>query len=173
MPVHVKMESDLTTTCTTMAEEPWTTITTTSTRLETITTYKNETSTLILSDPTKYSPMTDAKTTSIPIYSQGKSSKSMPLVGLNSASGRGTVTNSTDYVTLLPNNTSVSSFPSLIVSGSSFSTGMNATMKWAAMPNRTDLGTPPNPTSALISLGIKNKSCILMVAIISVIKLAI
>lgn len=108
----------------------------------------------------------------MPFYTQDLSAKNMPLLGLNSTARNGIVTDTTGIVTSLPNQTMVSSFPSLLLSGSSFSTGINATMKWGWGPKRTDLA-PPIPTSAFISLGIKNKVCILMVAVVGAVNLVI
>ncbi|EXU95992.1 hypothetical protein X797_010950 [Metarhizium robertsii] len=99
------MESNLTTSCTTMVEVPWTTVTKTSTAIETITICKNRTSTPTILSSTTFSITVDGEAMAMPFYTQDLSAKTMPLLGLNSTARNGIVTDTTGIVTSLPNQT--------------------------------------------------------------------
>lgn len=163
------MKPNLTITQTTMIEELWTTVTT----IETITICKNRTFIPTIVSSTIFPVTVDGEATATSICPQYISTKSEPLLGLSSTVGNCTVPNNTMMLTPLSNKTRVSSIPSLLVSTSSFSTGINATTKWGFWPNTTDHGMPPNPTSAFLSLGIKNKASIFVTAVIFVMNLVL
>ncbi|OWT43373.1 hypothetical protein VFPPC_17464 [Pochonia chlamydosporia 170] len=169
------MVPNCTVTCTTTADAPWTTITRTSTTIETITICKNRTSTTarIASSSSSVNMHKNTTSTSLDIHTQGPLSTGASFYGLNSTLRHDGLANMTNTIVSVSSHPSVSYMSPLSTFNSSFDGGVNTTTMRGSGLFLMSTWTPPVPTSAYISLGARNQASALVVAIVCMISLVI